>query len=55
MGHRLLGEILESSGIIGGEQLESALKLQKSDSRRLGAVLLEEGMITPKQLALAFA
>ncbi len=55
MEHRLFGEMLKSSGLIDGKQLESALELQKSSKRRLGDELLAEGVITPVQMAKALA
>jgi type IV pilus assembly protein PilB len=46
-----LGEILVQAGKITPEQLNVALKKQKSVAKRLGAVLIEEGFISDSELA----
>lgn len=38
-----LGDLLVSSGIITGEQLEQALALPREDGQRLGDVLIRQG------------
>src|SRR6186713_2342600 len=45
-----LGELLVQAQIIDAEQLEQALELQKSDKRRLGTLLLEQGLVTETQV-----
>ncbi len=46
-----LGEILVQAGKITPEQLNVALRKQKSVAKRLGAVLIEEGFISDSELA----
>ncbi|NJN14822.1 MAG: hypothetical protein HC822_00155 [Oscillochloris sp.] len=55
---RLLGDILISVGAISAAELQAVLKMQTSGSpittdRRLGQLLLRQGMITPAKLAHA--
>lgn len=55
---RLLGDILVAIGAISSDELRHALKLQSNGSaltsdRRLGQLLLRQGMITPSKLARA--
>lgn len=55
---RLLGDILVSIGAITQDELRQTLKLQNNGSaittdRRLGQLLLRQGMITPSKLARA--
>ena len=45
-----LGDLLVSSGIITGEQLEQALALPREDGQRLGDVLIRQGVISEAQL-----
>ena len=46
-----LGDLLVSSGIITGEQLEQALALPREDGQRLGDVLIRQG-VSPKRSSL---
>lgn len=55
---RLLGDILVATGAITRDELQRILKLQSNGStitsdRRLGQLLLRQGMITPSKLARA--
>ena len=43
MAYMRLGDLLVSSGIITGEQLEQALALPREDGQRLGDVLIRQG------------
>lgn len=45
-----LGELLVQAQIIDAEQLAEALELQKSDPRRLGTLLVEQGLVTETQV-----
>ena len=45
-----LGELLVTSRIISRGQLEQALAIQKSDGRRLGKILVEQGYVTETQV-----
>ncbi|HEX6764763.1 MAG TPA: hypothetical protein VF103_04780 [Polyangiaceae bacterium] len=45
-----LGELLLSAHIISRGQLEQALLIQKSDGRRLGKILVEQGFVTETQV-----
>lgn len=45
-----LGELLVQAQIIDADQLEQALELQKSDPRRLGTLLVENGWVTETQV-----
>jgi len=45
-----LGELLVTAHIISRGQLEQALALQKSDGRRLGKILVEQGFVTETQV-----
>lgn len=49
----LLGEILVNRGAINLNQLEEALKLQSTEKRPLGQLLLENKLISPSQLEWA--
>lgn len=48
MAYMRLGDLLVSSGIITGEQLEQALP--REDGQRLGDVLIRQGVISEAQL-----
>ncbi len=55
---RLIGDILVEIGAISDQELQEALRHQKSGSvitadRRVGTVLLQRGLITPSKLAKA--
>ena len=50
MAYMRLGDLLVSSGIITGEQLEQALALPREDGQRLGDVLIQQGVISEAQL-----
>lgn len=53
-----LGDVLLEEQLISGEQLQSALQVQKefrSGSRHLGQILVESGLVTPDQLNIALA
>lgn len=50
MAYMRLGDLLVSSGIITGEQLEQALALPREDGQRLGDVLIRQGVISEAQL-----
>lgn len=50
MAYMRLGDLLVSSGIITGEQLEQALSLPREDGQRLGDVLIRQGVISEAQL-----
>ena len=50
MAYMRLGDLLVSSGIITGEQLEQALALPREDGLRLGDVLIRQGVISEAQL-----
>jgi type IV pilus assembly protein PilB len=45
-----LGELLVTANIISRAQLEQALLIQKSDGRRLGKILVEQGFVTETQV-----
>jgi type IV pilus assembly protein PilB len=45
-----LGELLVTARIISRGQLEQALAIQKSDGRRLGKILVEQGYVTETQV-----
>jgi hypothetical protein len=47
----LLGELLVKMGVISGDQLEIALRIQKRSPKRLGRVLVEKGFVTKSRLA----
>ena len=47
----LLGELLVKMGVISGEQLETALRIQNRSSKRLGRILVEKGFVTKSRLA----
>src|SRR5262249_6828610 len=50
---RLLGEILLDEGLVTGQQVDSALRLQAEQRRgvRIGQLLIEQGAITKEQLS----
>lgn len=48
-----LGDILIDVGIINAEQLQSALQIQKKRGGKLGAILIQQGIIT-EDVLLAF-
>ncbi|MGL5754320.1 MAG: GspE/PulE family protein [Paraclostridium sp.] len=45
-----IGDKLVEKGYISNEQLERALKLQSGTGKRIGAILIEQGLITPELL-----
>jgi type IV pilus assembly protein PilB len=45
-----LGELLVDARIITREQLENVLQLQKGDGRRLGTLLVEQGLVNETQV-----
>jgi type IV pilus assembly protein PilB len=45
-----LGELLVEANILGREQLDEVLALQKTDGRRLGTLLVEAGLVTETQV-----
>ncbi len=45
-----LGELLVAAQIISRQQLEDALALQKTDGRRIGKLLVENGIVTETQV-----
>ncbi len=51
----LLGDILIAEGVIDEVQRDAALETQKETGYRLGQVLVEAGVITPKDLAQGLA
>ena len=50
MAYMRLGDLLTSVGLITAEQLQHALEVQKNTHKRLGAVLIDEKIITEQQL-----
>lgn len=50
MNYMRLGDLLIAAGVIGADQLQEALTIQKKTRERLGDVLIENGMITERQL-----
>jgi type IV pilus assembly protein PilB len=46
-----LGDLLVSSGMITGDQLDEALRNQSRSKKRLGSILVEKGYLTERQLA----
>ncbi len=50
MAYMRLGDLLIAAGVIGQEELQKALSIQKQTRERLGDVLIENGMITEQQL-----
>ncbi|MBN2078664.1 MAG: hypothetical protein JW838_06835 [Spirochaetes bacterium] len=51
MASKRLGEILRENGIITEEQLQEALRVQKSKGGLLGIILVEMGYLKPRLLA----
>lgn len=45
-----LGDLLMEAGLITQEQLENALKLQKTTGKKLGEVLISEGVVTQEDI-----
>src|SRR5262252_5603174 len=45
-----LGELLVTANIVSRGQLDQALVLQKNDGRRLGKILVEQGLVTETQV-----
>ena len=45
-----IGDKLVEKGYISREQLERALKLQNGTGKRIGEILIEQGIITPELL-----
>jgi type IV pilus assembly protein PilB len=52
---RRIGEILVELDIVDDDQINAALELQRSTGKRLGEVLLQEGMVAPRDLIRALA
>ena len=50
MAYMRLGDLLIAAGVIGQEELQKALSIQKQTRERLGDVLIESGMITEQHL-----
>ncbi|HEV8686546.1 MAG TPA: hypothetical protein VGQ84_04670, partial [Gaiellaceae bacterium] len=50
-----LGSILIMAGLVSQAELETALEAQSHRGGRLGAVLVELGLLTPRQIAGAIA
>jgi type IV pilus assembly protein PilB len=50
-----LGEILVEMGIITGDQVQTALKVQKKEGGLLGAVLIKLQFVTESDIAIALA
>ena len=50
MAYMRLGDLLIDAGVIGQEELQKALSIQKQTRERLGDVLIENGMITEQHL-----
>jgi len=45
-----LGEFLLQNGLINNEQLDQALEMQKQTGRKLGAILVDMGLLTEERL-----
>ncbi|MDU7904532.1 MAG: hypothetical protein E7J33_03090 [Peptostreptococcaceae bacterium] len=45
-----IGDKLVEKGYISREQLDRALKLQNGTGKRIGEILIEQGIITPELL-----
>ncbi len=54
-GRLKLGALLVASGLVTQEQLDGALKRQRSDGGRLGEVLVNEGRVTEQDIVTAVA
>lgn len=50
-----LGDMLVNNGVITGEQLEKALEAQKGTDRKLGEVLVDEGIMSETGIAQALS
>jgi type IV pilus assembly protein PilB len=50
-----IGEVLIERGSIDAPQLEQALEIQESDSRRIGEILVDTGVVASRDLAAALA
>jgi type IV pilus assembly protein PilB len=50
-----LGQVLRRMGAITAEQLDAAIARQRTDNRKLGELLIADGIITGDQLARAMA
>ena len=50
MAYMRLGDLLIAAGVIGQEELQKALSIQKQTRERLGDVLIENGLITEQHL-----
>ena len=53
--HELLGSLIVTSGLITQEQLEEALKVQKTRKKRIGKLIVEMGFASGKQVAEVIA
>jgi len=54
-GRQSLGTLLVDRGVITGEQLEAALKIQRAQGGKLGEILTSRGWVTPLSIAAAVA
>ncbi len=50
-----IGQLLKEAGVITNEHIEYAIKVQKSDKKRLGDVLLDLGFVTDYEVAQILA
>ena len=50
MAYMRLGDLLTSVGLITEDQLKTALEAQKTSRKRLGEVLIDEGIISEQHL-----
>lgn len=48
----LLGELLVRKKVISRDQLREFLALQNQTKKKLGEVILEQGILSPRQLSL---
>lgn len=48
-----LGQLLIDKGLVTAAQLDSAIKLQLTNSKRLGEIFIEQGVLTERQLSKA--
>jgi len=53
--NKLIGELCVELGFASNEAVEEAVKLARSSGRLTGRVLIEEGVLTPQQLARVLA
>lgn len=55
VGRKPLGEMLVQAKLLTAEELERALELQSSENKRLGDILVEQGMVSPENLAMTLS